>query len=665
MADEIKIRALIESVLDDRGFKGTDDALKKLRKGMQDTADGGLELKHSIAELKNEFLGFLAVAGLTEFYRESITAAAKLDRQWSALTQTVRGLGMNVEDIIPTFERFAAALELQGIDDNDTIAVLQKFIGLMGDANAAMATTKLAADISAAGYGSITDAASILTAVIQGRLMGATNAFGILLRDANGHAKSHVEVMQEIIDRYGDFLEKQNDTQKALDKTAVSIDAIKEKLGKQLEPAVRAVLSAFDFGIKVVQEFGATLGGIVNWAIAAVTSLGGQLRGLWDVMSGESERGWARIAQAQENYARDIQILEETLREQRAEIWNETADAQMQTEEEKQKGLQKLLDAAANSDKEARDKEVAAAREQAAKELAAKERLWEEIHDGQAAAGLRLAALNEKRIKEEEDDEARHLAYMTREWQRFLHIREQNWRSEQRLLEQEAARTTGTIGQQFRRRLAAFDSMVKHEIDAAKKEGRDITAIENYYANERAEIVASEARIKTETAAAAAGEIIGASQQAFGDNKALAIAAAIVNLYESITAIWAKWSAYPPVAAALIALTTASVTAEIGKIRSAGLGSGGAGFDDPRNDRAAYVGGYKWADDMIEHISRGWADRLSQLGGSSTVSHSNTVYAPNVSIHGFVGSGKTELLKQLNRGLKQIDRTIYKGGKIG
>jgi hypothetical protein len=139
----------------------------------------------------------------------------------------------------------------------------------------------------------------------------------------------------------------------------------------------------------------------------------------------------------------------------------------------------------------------------------------------------------------------------------------------------------------------------------------------------------------------------------FGQNKELAIAQAVINTYQAAAGALAAqpvgwWNI------ALAVLMIAEGLAQVAKIESTDAGTAGAGFDDPSNDRMAYMTGRKWAKDMTDNMSAGWSSGLAgaNMGGSTTNDNSQTT---NIHIGGgILDPNSREGMKQFGRKLALV-----------
>jgi hypothetical protein len=151
-----------------------------------------------------------------------------------------------------------------------------------------------------------------------------------------------------------------------------------------------------------------------------------------------------------------------------------------------------------------------------------------------------------------------------------------------------------------------------------------------------------------------ANATIGLMVDVFGQSKELSIVQAIINTYEGATKALAQGGIYGAVLAAIV---IAAGLAQIANIESAapassgaGVNVGGAGFDDPANDQAAYMGGRKWANDMIgkfsSGVSQGWASGMG-AGGSTTNNSTTNIHVAG----GLIDPNSREWMKQFGRKL--------------
>jgi hypothetical protein len=125
-------------------------------------------------------------------------------------------------------------------------------------------------------------------------------------------------------------------------------------------------------------------------------------------------------------------------------------------------------------------------------------------------------------------------------------------------------------------------------------------------------------------------------------------------LVDTATAIIETYKYYggftPPAIAASVAMGVEGA-AQIAAIES-------TGFDDPFADYTARRLGRKSAVDFVANFGAGFHGAMGSTGGgsvSTTINRGVTVQG-GISIHGFMGAGKTEMMKTLNRELIKVQR---------
>lgn len=157
---------------------------------------------------------------------------------------------------------------------------------------------------------------------------------------------------------------------------------------------------------------------------------------------------------------------------------------------------------------------------------------------------------------------------------------------------------------------------------------------------------------------------------AFGNNKALAIAAAIVNTWAGADLALATYAYNPPLAFAMAAAIAAKGLANVVNIEKAN-----PGFDDPGNDAVVRRFGRKWADDMAGLLNEGFYSRVGDLtrgaGSTGTTVYDQRTYhqggqsISRVIVPGVVGAGRTNFYKNFQRQLDRIAGPIGRRTTLG
>jgi hypothetical protein len=214
------------------------------------------------------------------------------------------------------------------------------------------------------------------------------------------------------------------------------------------------------------------------------------------------------------------------------------------------------------------------------------------------------------------------------------------------------------------------DTELKKEAAAQEKimQGSTKALAEQY--KKDAENKRAWAQYKLELEASVVGGTLEMVGTAFGVQKEMAMAAALINAAGAF--ISALAAPYPmdlilpelvAVQAALqiakIASSSAPTAGKIDATAIATLSGSSAGFDDASNDRMAYLTGRRWAADMVREIGSGWADGL---GGTRAGTTNNTTTIDNsrrTTINaGLMDASNTESVKKLIRQIRMVDSNV-------
>jgi len=599
---------------------------------------------------------------------------------------------------------FTDALERNaGVDDTIAVPVLRKLIGVLHDTEAAMAATKLAADLSAAGFGEITETGNMLVQLMQGRMKGAANAFGVALLDANGATRSHVAVMRDLIAAYDGFTEKQNDTRKALDIAAVQWGNVKEQVGDVFAPALTKVLDLFSGGIKIIQTLGSVIGTVS-------VQLGDLAKGLVSVLDVkrliiEGPAAYAAaVDEAMKTAWRNIMLGEKAGMEERRAIWK-TASTEELNAAEALAGKKKLLEQlrladlkksneaekALQAEEDKRTAEALRNAEQAAHRYTASVIALDKARvdaarkgsDEELAARMKLLDDEEQALLDAAKGETATQLNITREFYAKRKLLLRDWVAENDKANKAIGLAASTVrDQEIAASKAALLARLKNlksweaeykriynevrllelqeDIRRARSDVARLAALEKYNNADLALDTATN-KAKAQNALVYAQASAGLSAALFGQNKALAIAETIINTASAVVEALPNY-----VLAAIVAATGA---AEIAKIESTDY-SGGRGFDDPESDKAAYFAGRRWAKDMIAQASAGFNEGLG--GGRGTIINRDesrhSSFSPhsttNIAITGYVGAGRTEFMKNLKRDLERVDRQVVRPSRV-
>lgn len=356
------------------------------------------------------------------------------------------------------------------------------------------------------------------------------------LKHANEAVESHAKAIEKLHLRATELTDAQREVM------ARHREIAAEKMASEWEEQAKAV-DHLDLKMKAVNavtgEYGPILAAIGGPIVIAI--------GLW-----------ARLTGKMEDYEREMQRLKQ-------------AEKEALGGEEARKGLE----ARARLQDEA-DKAYLASLPKRERAMVEHMRRMEKIEADASAAGPEGAALAEKaraaefaRWQEEERGfsahGARKVAAHRKTKAELLKDAQDMWqkigdfaaKTNERLIAGErltANRITGLDN-------AMGQAIVRHAADTARKRGQIEHSLTQVVKSEAAARVAATQEEISQTQAAA--------MQGFGQSKGMAVADAFINLYKGITRIWGTWGDNPYVAAALTAVHSAMVGAQIQQIRSA------------------------------------------------------------------------------------------------
>lgn len=625
MQADYGIYAVIEVLI--KGHAELKKRLEELEKSSE-KAEKGLD-RTSLASkrLAEALVGAFSVGAIGVFATRAVQEFARVERGFNAIAFQLDRMGFGAEANIPKVRSFIDSLGADKIEA--TIPAYQRFLGILGSVEGAMASVKLAVDLSERSGQDLGGTVGSLTQLLQGEATDAANKFGLSLRDQNGEMKTSRELLEELIGLNKGFAEGQADTAEEIDRVTANLKRFKLAAGEAFAPAV------------------GTLGGWLEFLKQGADTIDATVN-----RSGQLLKNFVGL-DTDERFARTFFGWVQDLRE----IWGEGS---LDVAEEIADGTNDLLEKAEQRDRErrykalqdrlAKEAEAAKAAQEAADRVAAERaRIEQESEDALLAAKIRAT---EEWSEEREQLELelldrlreRAIAEAERVGAEVAAI-EETFRLSKETLEDEyrARREEKEIDSQKKVTDAILEQL-QREVDAKKRADAEEDARERQKRLDR-----------IDTIEAIGSASIAAAQAIFGTNKALAIAQTIIS---TATAVMRALEIYgpTPLGYAVAAATAAKGLLELATIRKTNF-SKGRGFDDPANDRLAYLGGRRWAEDMIRNISAGFRGGLAAaIPGSPTSNVSNSYRYGDTVIN--VGSmyGGDAGLRQLRRELDQAAR---------
>jgi hypothetical protein len=223
-----------------------DEATKRSRK----TAD---DAKGSWSAFSKSLAGIVTIGAVTAALRSAAAESAELERRYGGVVQQLNAMGLAGERLAPRIRATLEAMQLAGNGlQAETIPAFQKLLGLTGDVNAALYGTKLSADLSDAGFGSVSEGADLLAQILQGRVLSAATRLNVAIRDQNGNLRDSREILQEVIKRWEGYSEKVDDSTSRVDRWKGTFARVWQGLGDQ----INAVLNAIDGAIEKTSQWG-------------------------------------------------------------------------------------------------------------------------------------------------------------------------------------------------------------------------------------------------------------------------------------------------------------------------------------------------------------------------------------------------------------------------
>lgn len=597
MADEkIGLAAELSSKADTSGADQMADALDKTAKKGHEAGEAAQKVKLDYAQLGETLRNFVETAGVIEFLNESVKAFYEDEKAIRAVNAAALAWGDDTAAAKKKTEEFTRALSLlSGVADNELTLAVGKAYAATGDLSEGMRRAKLATDIVSGGGAN--DFATAMKMVEQ-----ATNGAGKEIKNlvpevaqAKDKAEFAAIAIKGLEDRYKGLTESTHDQAKASDIARAKWELFQKEIGSKLLPAINWVREALSDFVTWIEKTSQKLG---VWLVTAAEGFGNIGKALNMVLHGH-------ITDADKFLTSATKSLHERRNEQLAEIDKEFLDKRKKNEADLLKIVQAGADGHVTVNKDLKEK--------------TKKILDETQH-------YDLKSYYDTLEKHQKAYE-KHVAWMKKEGKHLIDetIRERK-RAED--AEEEAMRKSREMAHKL---LAEKRKLAKEEL--AMQVG------------------------VAQAGVALAGEV-------FGANKAVSVAQAVVSTYQAAAG---QLGMIPvgPWNIALAAIMIATGLAQVAKIvstepeSSGGPSTSGGGFDDPANDQAAYMGGRRWAGDMISKftsgVSQGWAAGMGVGGGSSTSITNNNQRSTTLNVS-MQDPTSVEHGKKLLRTLKMIDR---------
>lgn len=626
MASEsgLTIKGAIEFLFSKLPFQQAQQSIKDTGKAA-DTVSRQLDgMGYSLKALGGTLTQAFGAAALGALIKTSIVQFAQLERSFNALKIQMEGLGINSATNLPKVKAFLEQLHNAGDGlMSETVPAFQKFLGLTKDVNAALSMVKLASNMGESGLVDFSGAVTTLTSVLSGRPARSLKELGINIQEAADGSVNAAEAMRKLFQVYNDGLSDIADTQDALDRQGAAWESFKVQmgalgswLGRSMKAAWEPVFSYWKVAEKELDDLSQAA------EIKRIARHKAELT--------EGRRKAEEIAGQAAKEEAEKQAAE--LAKKRSEI-ERTASQQLLGERiaAEEEGSQRRLDLELKLLEKKRAESIRAAREVGASTAQieatfnlARKRLVEEH-----AEALRQA---------DAEAELEHQGYLQRRaeaeqaaFEESARLAREQFDLDQALLEQRIAMLEPHYEEALDlQREALLKQMVEElrirgatdeaAIAIMRRTRLKMQELERRHTKVVIDLAEQELQSKREAAALWANTIASVHATIFGESKALAIAAAIIDTWAAANKTWAMY-AYTPYGYAAVAAVIAAGLANVARIRATerkGSSSGGGGksreaFDDPINDRMVFHAGRKSIQDFVTLTQQGMRQGFQQL----------------------------------------------------
>lgn len=574
------------------------DQTKKSAKETDDTL-GDLGL--TAGNLKSTLLSFVAVDAVWTQFKEGFEQVAALEQAMNQLERATKRNGDNFDVVRGKIVGMAESLKkAAGVDDDAAIRGMVDLYNATGDVANATQLARLAADVFTSGTLPTYEAAlQAVTSAAQGK----TRAL-VQLKLAKDEDTAATLTAQQALDRIEEAFGGATANASGL---RVEVNRLNESWEDMRNDLVEKLTPGLGIAIKTVQSFFTILDGL--WAgvgeifVRTGSWLGGVVTALGRVWQGDFGGAKAALKSANAEVSGMFDYLV----------------AQAETSAAKVKGIWSGL-----TDKPKVDATPARA-------------------IGGAGSG---------------GDSA--LAKELSEWEKELN----RWNVMQGEIQKKLLDDALAAEKKFEASKLAMRKLGAKEAERVEKElDRERERLsQNQTIRIRDEVLAQKeaTRAKLEMIGAYSQAVVNVASAVFGENKEIAIAAAVVDTYRAAVSVLPNYY--------LMAAVIAAGLAQVAKIASTEPASGGdvtrgAGFDVPMYDAAAVAGGRRWALDMVGSFSSGaragWAEGMGSFGGGGRgMTDNSKTYNFNFYGGGFADPAIMSDAKKLKRRIDVVDRTI-------
>lgn len=643
MAEDLKLPISLESSFDPKGTQAAQTGLKGTTESAKETESAAKELGYTTDALKRSLMQLLAFAEVIAQFKEGFEQVSKLEQVFNSLERATKRNGDSFETVKGRIEEFADKLKLAaGLDDDVVIPSVVKLYNATGDLEKSLTLSALAADTAVHYHMDLAVAQDLVLKAAQGQTRGLKD-LGISvdenLIDKGEKASVALGALQE---RVKGAASEAKGLTVDLHRMGEQWEDIRNGIVERVIPAFRlafnTVVSFFRILDTAYQEVGNAVATVYSTAVDVGKGFAALLRG-----NAQEARGFFRSAtEGLKQGVNDATGIARAGAKAVEDVWSGAGKKVAIEYGDARKAIIKAEDDGQKKAKETHDYKI--------------EQLRAEV---QAASGF--AKVRAQIALAEYEYE-----------QSLLRVRKEGFGKDAKEVQQInatlAARLKAIWGDYYK----TTETAEERALEKARQMAEKILADKRRQAQEemriqegvnRFELASLKAR-EDATRSAISG-ILTSAGEAFGIQKEISAAQAIISTYEAAAK---ALTAGPIIGPILAALTVALGLANVATILSTEPARGGAGFDDPSNDYAAYLGGRKWARDMTREwaagASAGWQSGMGVTNQNTTNDNRQTT---NVHFHGvgLLDSSSQASMQKLSRALKVVDSNYENRYKTG
>lgn len=214
---------------------------EKYSKGFTDQAQKGIgsRAKGMFKPIITGLLGFAAVEKVGDFLKESVTEAAKAQKEFAVLDNSLKNVGDGSKEAYESAEKFITATSEQtGVTKEDLIPAYSKLIQVTGSSEKAQELLKTSMDASAGTHKSLSTVVDSMSKAYQGNV-GALGRLGVKTKDAAGQSLEFDAVLKGMNKRFGgDTAAAANTAAGQMQRLSIQWSDMREEVGAKLIPIV-------------------------------------------------------------------------------------------------------------------------------------------------------------------------------------------------------------------------------------------------------------------------------------------------------------------------------------------------------------------------------------------------------------------------------------------